>query len=581
MVQTQTWQARRIRLMHRLHARRAARADLTTGFVSPPEPRTIGSLPRGQQLLRGDFLFSGLRIEDPALSVWDIAAAHPRRADEIHGCDWLGDLAAVGTEAARDRAQLWVNQWIRRYGDGRGQGWLPEIVGRRLIRWINHGEFLLRGQDPTHRAVFFASLARQTLFLSRRWAAMPPGLPRVEALTGTIHAGVSLEGLAHHVDPAVQALAQDCETQIDTGGGIATRNPETLLELLTLLNWTTEALILTGRGVPAPIIRAVDRIAPTLRALRHADGSLARFHGGGRGMPGRLDQALAASGVKDLPGPGLHMGFARMTGGRTTLIVDAAAPPIGAASVNAHASTLGFELTSGRRPLIVNCGSGARFGPEWRRASRATPSHSTLGLDGVSSSRLDPPGRLIVGQEWLRDTPSLVRGDLAEDNPRQLELSHNGYQAQHGLTHARILTLSVDGRTLMGKDLLTTLNSTDEAKFEKALTRENGKGIGWAVRFHLHPDVTAAMNVAGDAVFLRLKSGETWVFQHDGVADLALGASVYLENGRLKPGPAQQVVLSGRSLAYATRVRWSLAKAQDTPDVVRDLVQADPMDVVE
>jgi len=37
------------------------------------------------------------------------------------------------------------------------------------------------------------------------------------------------------------------------------------------------------------------------------------------------------------------------------------------------------------------------------------------------------------------------------------------------------------------------------------------------------------------------------------------------------PRSAKQVVLSGRAMAYATRVRWSLAKAQDTPDVVRDL----------
>ena len=581
MVQMQTWQARRIRFMHRVHARRAARADLTTGFVSPPEPRTIGSLPRGQQLLNGDFLFSGLRITDPALSIWDIAKANPAVADEIHACNWLDDLASVGTEAARDRAQRWVHQWIDRFGDGRGQGWLPEIAGRRMIRWIHHGEFLVRGQDRGHRDVFFASLARQTLFLSRRWTVMPPGLPRFEALAGTIHAGVSLDGLTRHVDPAVQALARDCETAIDPTGGIATRNPEELLELLTLLNWTTEALMQTHRQVPAPINRAVDRIAPTLRALRHADGSLARFHGGGRGIDGRLDQALAASGVKDLPGPGLHMGFARLTGGRTTLIVDAAAPPTGPASGNAHASTLGFELTSGRRPLIVNCGSGMRFGSEWRRASRATPSHSTLGLDGISSSRLDPPGRLIVGQEWLCDTPTLVRGNQANGDARSLELSHNGYQPQHGLTHARILTLSVDGRTLTGQDLLTTLDTNDEWQFKKALAHAGRQGIGWAIRFHLHPDVDATLDAAASTVQMTLKSGETWVFQHDGAAALDLCPSVYLENGRLKPGPAQQVVLSGRSLAYATRVRWSLAKAQGTPDVVRDLVQADPMDAVE
>ena len=62
---------------------------------------------------------------------------------------------------------------------------------------------------------------------------------------------------------------------------------------------------------------------------------------------------------------------------------------------------------------------------------------------------------------------------------------------------------------------------------------------------------------------------------------MSLEPSVYLENGRLKPRPSQQVVLSGRTMAYATRVRWSLAKAQDTPDGVRDLVTDDMMDATE
>ena len=54
-------------------------------------------------------------------------------------------------------------------------------------------------------------------------------------------------------------------------------------------------------------------------------------------------------------------------------------------------------------------------------------------------------------------------------------------------------------------------------------------------------------------------------------ADLTLEPSVYLESGRLRPRATKQIVLSGRAMDYATRVRWSLAKAQDTPIAVRDL----------
>jgi len=55
------------------------------------------------------------------------------------------------------------------------------------------------------------------------------------------------------------------------------------------------------------------------------------------------------------------MGYARMEGGRTSIIQDAGRLPNIPYSNLAHASVLGFELTHGRQPLIVNCGSGGAF----------------------------------------------------------------------------------------------------------------------------------------------------------------------------------------------------------------------------
>jgi hypothetical protein len=77
--------------------------------------------------------------------------------------------------------------------------------------------------------------------------------------------------------------------------------------------------------------------------------------------------------------------------------------------------------------------------------------------------------------------------------------------------------------------------------------------------------------MGGTAVGLALKSGELWVFRHDGKTALTLEPSVYLEKGRLRPRVAKQMVLSGRAMDYATRTRWSLAKAQETPISIRDV----------
>jgi len=559
-------------LMDRFHARLAARSRPATGFQSTPEPRIVGHFARGRQLLAGNFLLAGQLVEAPGASIWDVAQQAEMGRLQVHGFTWLDDLAAVGDNKARRTAQDWLAQWIERNGNGQGDGWTADVTGRRLIRWIAHGFFLLRGAEKDASEAYFRSAAQQAIFLSRRWKAARPGLPRFEALAGMIYAGLSLSGMESRVAPAVAMLTKDCKNQIGTDGGIPSRNPEELLEILTLLGWVEGALQDVGQAVPEALTSAMGRIAPTLRATRHADGGLARFHGSGRGQDGWLDQALAAVGKNEQPQNSLHMGYGRLSAGRTSLLIDAAPPPSGASAAEAHASTLAFEITSGRRPLIVNCGSGVSFGPEWRRAGRATPSHSTLCIDAISSSRTTVDR---LGDELLTEVPKEVRSEYSElQDGTRLATAHDGYRLTHGLTHVRTLDMTSDGRAVAGEDLLTVLEEKDKGQFDKAMDAEGLQGIPWSIRFHLHPEVDAALDMGGSAISMALKSGEMWIFRHDGTQDLSLQPTVYLEKGRLKPRASQQIVLAGRAMDYATRVRWSLSKAQDTPDVVRDLAPA-------
>ncbi|WP_299662131.1 heparinase II/III family protein [uncultured Ruegeria sp.] len=565
------------RFQNRLYARLSQRRKAVSGFVGQPEPRTVGSFARGRQLVAGNLLFAGYLVEADDTDLWDVVAPSQDFDDERHGFIWLDDLAAVGDMRAREKAQRWVWGWIAAHGRGKGPGWAPDLTGRRVTRWINHAQFLLRGTDKAQSKAFFRSLSQQTWFLSKRWTAATPGLPRFEALAGLVQAGLALEGLEQMADPALRALARECDRQIDAEGGISTRNPEELLEVFTLLSWTSAALSEVGRGTPASQTEAIKRIAPTLRNLRHADGALARFHGGGRGLEGRLDQALAQSGIKPQQHSDLSMGYARLAASRTTVLVDASAPPKGAASYNAHASTLAIELTSGRRPLIVNCGSGGSFGQDWRRAGRATPSHSTLSVDGYSSARLAEVAK-GSSQEALVDGPKDVPVDFEDAfEGTRFMVGHDGYAKVFGLTHARTLELRFDGRELVGEDILLTATDKAKRQFDRAMDGAGLKGIAFDIRFHLHPDVDAALDLGGAAVSMALKSGEIWVLRHDGFGKLSVEPSVYLEKGRLKPRATKQIVLSGRAMEYATRIRWTLSKAQDTAFAVRDTHRDEPV----
>ncbi len=552
-----------LRWADRLSALGAWFGPRARGFFWRPEPRFPGSVVVGRQLMAGNFRFGGALIDAPGESPWSLTPPNAVFRDALHGFSWLGDLAALPDAEGRERAQAWVLEWARKYGKGSGPGWTPDLTGRRQIRCISHALFLLNGMPRTENRVLHKTLGRQAVFLQTRWQHATPGLARFEALTGLVYSACALLGMEKQLAPALDALVRECAREIDPQGGIATRNPEDLLEVFILLTWVSQLLEDAGHSPVPAVDAAIERIAPTLRSLRHMDGSLARAHGGGRGAPGRLVTALVQSRTRPTKVAGLAMGFSRLEQGQVSIIADAAAPMLGQRSTGAHAASLSFEMTVGEDPLIVNCGPGARFDPEWRLMGRATDSHSTLGIEGYASARFGP-GASHRGDERppLVDGPSEVLArEQDTETGKGVTLSHDGWRRTHGLTHLRNLTLEDNGTLLRGEDALAAFAPEDRTALDAAYRRvPDDTGLRYAIRFHLHPEVRATVDLGGSAVSLTLPSGETWVFRHSCAAELSIKPSVYFDSRRLSPRATKQIVLSARMKGYGVVLGWSLSR---------------------
>jgi uncharacterized heparinase superfamily protein len=530
---------------------RSGRGAVPAGFARVPEPRDIGAALRAEALVAGTF-----RIDREVVTLthgqalWD-AASGP----DAQGFGWLADLAAQPNAAARALARQWTAAWLAH--PATATGWRDEVAARRLTHLVRHAALLTEGPpDPLPRTAILSAIATHVRMLEPRLQTSPARLHIAVAL---VEAGTVLPDGSALARRAADVATVEVDRSIHRDGTLAARSPEHLLDL------TGDALAvhacLTAAVLPVPpaLIAAMTRAAPVLRALRHADGSLARFNGGASGVPGLADRILAATGVRVSGADRLAMGFARLSAGRTTVIADNAAPP-----EDGHAGTLAFELTSGRRPLVVNCGSGTAFGADWEQAGRATPSHSTLAVDGVSSSRLGtgPDAARLV--QCARITAA---HQLTEEGDHGCHAAHDGWAATHGLLHARTLILSADGRALYGEDRLSP-GTHDQRKRLAAHIREHGP-IAVSVRFHLHPH--AVPHADGDDLLIALKSGEVWEFRHDSVARLTLGPSVYLDPARVHPQATQVITLAALLQDHTLRIGWTFAKAEDTPTVIRDL----------
>lgn len=569
------------RIADRWAAHAAGRLSVDGDQAAGCEPLSVGDPARGRQILSGRIRLAGHGVDLPGTALWEIAPPDAAFAAEAHGFRWLDDLAALGSRAARQRARDWTARWIARYGGGRGPGWQPVLTGRRLIRLMHHADFLApEGADQdgdSLTAALHGALVRMGVFLARRAESARAGLPRFEALTGFLYAALGLTELRHHAGTASGTLAREAARHIGPDGGIESRNAEELALILTHLGWAVRALGVADVTVPPDLVDAIDRIAPCLRCLRHANGDLPRFHGADSGADGLVERALAASPLRPPPGHACRaMGYLRLSGGRSSVILDAAEPPGGAWRDAAHASTGAFELTSGRRPVVISCGPGHGFDHEWQLAARATQSHSALGIDGVSSSRLTRRR----GSEALDDFARVIALQQAGGDGAIVQMTHDGWSRTHGLCATRELHLSADGRRLGGTDALAAHTPEQQIRLDAriAAARDEGSraGIAFSIRFHLHPDARVAPGPGGATVRISLRSGEVWVFRHDGRARLSLEPSFCLHSDAEAPLGSRQIVLSAHAGAEGARIGWTLTKSRDTPLAIRDTARDDP-----
>lgn len=556
--------AYRVTWVDRMQARLAGPMNRRLAIELDPDWVIFGMPERGAALIEGRFGL-GEPVPQPGANIWDVQCDSPARDQARHGFEWLEDLAALSGSSAHGLACDWVASWLNRHGLGRGPGWHVVVAAERLERLTRHRTWLCAGPEGLSRGRLERAMARHQRFILRRFRHIPSGRIGVCTMARLIVAGTALEHSDRLVARARAALEQQIARLVDPGGGIATRNPEELATLFIDLAMAARMLDLAGQAPGAEHARALDRMAPVLRALRLGDGALARFHGGDAGNAGALDAALSVVPRSETGPTHCPMGFMRLARGRSVLVMDAALPPLGVAGADAHASTLGFEMSSGRRPLIVNCGSGAQFGPDWHGAARETASHSTLVLDQHSITSLSPAGRR--GRKGAADED--VQVELHDDRPEaHVVAAHNGYAERYGLIHVRRLDLDLSGDVLHGEELLSAVTEPEKRQFAKVAA---GQGVPFALRFHLHPDVDAHLDAALGEVRLALPSGEHWRFASEGALTLRLDASVYLDNTRAEPRASRQIALEGRVRDFATTVRWRLWKETDTPSFLREI----------
>jgi uncharacterized heparinase superfamily protein len=502
--------------------------------------RWPGDAKRGGAILSGEIEFLGEAIHHPA-PLWFPATAGEGWLAAWHSFAWLPDLIAAGN-AARDPARWLVQNWLQENGTWHPLAWRSDVVATRVFAWIVHFEEIAgREADRVLRRAMLASIAAQVRHLGRTAAWELAGAARLRALKGLIGGLAALGGSPARIGRALRVLERELPIQILPDGGHRARSPSVQLAVLRDLIDIRAALRAARVEIPPALQQAIERMAPILRFFRHGDRRLALFNNSVEEDGVIVDLALTRSetrGPAPLQAP--HSGFQRLQAGQSLVIVDAGKPPSRGFDEAAHAGALSFELSHGRERIIVNCGGYRGSKAAWRRVARSSAAHSVLVVGDTNAVEIPADGS-------LGRAPAAVRCERAEEGGHQwIAATHDGYHQRFGVSYARELYLAADGEDLRGEDRLT-----------------GRSGVSFAVRFHLHPAVEAALPESGGGALLRLPSGAVWRLRSSG-AEMSLGESIYLGSGELRK--TQQIVLSGTTGPGGATVRWAIRREQKKPE---------------
>lgn len=516
-------------------------------LIAPPDVRTADPT-IATELINGTFVFAGEVVEAPDYSPFEVIPPTPAWGRELHGFSWLRHLKATDNPAARQVAQELVEDWIEIHGKWDDLAWSHDVTSTRILAWLAQSPLVLQGSDHEFYTTFLKSLNRQVRYLRRMVGDLPPGAGRLKASIALAAATLSMSGQKRYSRSSARRLDEELNAQILPDGGHISRSPAVIIDILTDLLPLRQAFTARGLEPTKAIMTAIDRMMPMLRFFRHGDGAFAHFNGMGGTKSDLIATLLAYDDARGKPVlQAKYTGYSRMEAGSTIIIADTGPAPPMRLSDTAHAGTLSFEFSSDRQRIITNCGAPSAHLSEWRQMTRSTAAHSTLGLNDTSSARFLTDSN---AEKWLGPVvisgPEDVRSSIYEnERGHELVMSHDGYGALFGLVHERTLILEQDGKSLFGVD---TLSGRPMEGFDE-----------FAIRFHIHPGVSASTTSNGESVFLSLPNGDAWEFEATPGVELALEESIYMSEtfGHRR---SEQIVIYGNA-SKMNSVTWSFVQS--------------------
>ena len=234
-------------------------------------------------------------------------------------------------------------------------------------------------------------------------------------------------------------------------------------------------------------------------------------------------------------------GYAILNNKKISLVMDVGPPPISKLSSNYQSGALSFEISSGGKKLISNCGFYNNKNYKLIELSKSTATHSAIIINDHSSCVY----KKINNKNYFvnQDLKILKKNIIFEKNYWKINAAHNGYQKKYDIILERSIEFYPEQLRFVGTD--------------KILNKKTNFNIKFEVRFHLEPNIKLMKTQDNKTILIELED-DGWKFTCDNF-DINIDNGLYFGN-KNSYAQNQNIFISGITTNQNENITWQLNK---------------------
>ncbi len=494
-----------------------------------PSPHLLSSLIKYQK--------KKFKIDDFSLrDLWDNKNLSIKEFKNLNSFYWFFSL---DLKSSKRTTQSVVTNWTKNNFRYNYRSWDFDLTAKRIIAWLSCYGLTYDESDQNYKNNFNHIIQKQANHLIYEINRSKLIENKLIGCASIILVGLCYQNKNNYLAFGTSSLKKISKIVLDNNGFPKSRSIKQLIFYLKYFILIREWFKESQKNIPEHIDETIYHLSQAYAFFRINKDTDFLFNGNNISNNEDFDNYLKRMGYKFKNENHELGGYIIFKNKKTCLIMDAGPSPNYKHTKDYQSGALSFEIVSGGKKLISNCGY-YKNNNKFNQISKSSAAHSTLVIDDNSSCKFIKVNDFFLTKEDLK----IVEKDSTfEKDYWKITASHDGYLKKYNSIHERKIEFYPNQMTFIGNDKIIKKKINHHYKFD--------------IRFHVEPNVKLMKTQDNKAILIELQD-EGWKFTCENF-DINIDNGLYFGN-KNSYTENYNIYITGISNNQIENINWEIKK---------------------